>query len=405
MATNFTYVALTASGKKVTDVMVAETVTEVMNVIQERGMHAISVKEGISASKLQLSLGNRKKQIDSESLYLACKQFYTMLHSGISILDTIETVSNQTKNKKLSKILASIHAKVFTGVPFSKALLEYNYFFPSLFISMVETGEITGNLEVVMDRLATYYENDYKTVSQVKSAMIYPLILVSLTVVMVIFMMVFIMPTFVDMFEGSGTELPGITKAMVAASNFLVNRWYVLIIAIMLIVIGSQSLLKLPKSIILIDKIKLKLPIVKMVVTTGTTFRTCRSLAIMLSSGVSLFDGLDICAKVSGNYVAVQSIKTIKHQISEGMSFGNALSRAPIFPGMMVAMTKIGEQAGVLDNMLDDVADYYQEELNTAVRNLVAILEPLMIIVMALGIGTVVIAMLMPMFTMMEGIG
>jgi type IV pilus assembly protein PilC len=399
----YTYTALNRSGQKVTGTIDADVQSDVYTLLQRDNLYPISIKEGVAATKKDAKLEfNFKKKISSEDIYLSCKQFYTMLHSGISILEALSTVSDQTKNKYFATILKNVEQKVATGTPFSKALQEYKDDLPSLYIAMIETGEVTGNLEIVMMRLATYYENDAKTAGQVKSAMIYPCVLAILTVVMVFFMMIFIMPTFAEMFEGSGTELPAATQVMMNLSDFLVNFWWLVVAIVIGVVVGFKQLMKIPKFVVEFDKLQLKLPIVKFVVITGVTFRVCRSLAIMLSSGVSLYEGLSICEKVAGNEVGRIAVETCRNQISEGISFGTAVTRQPIFPSMMTAMVKIGEQAGVLDGILDDIADYYQEELNTAIRNLVAIMEPMMIIVMAIGIGSVVIAMLLPMFTMMD---
>lgn len=402
----YSYTALKPNGEKVTGVIEADVQSDVYTFLQRDNLYPVSIKEGVPASKKEINLEfNFKKKISSEDLYLSCKQFYTMLHSGISILETLGTVSRQTKNKYFGKILADVEQKVATGTPFSKALSEYKDELPQLYIAMIETGEVTGNLEIVMMRLATYYENDAKTSGQVKSAMIYPTVLAILTVVMVTFMMIFILPTFAEMFKGAGTELPKPTLVVMGISDFLVAYWWLVILILVVLVVTWKQLMKIPKFYQEMDKLQLKLPIVKFVVITGVTFRVCRSLAIMLTSGVSLYDGLTICSKVAGNEVGRMAVDKCREQISEGIAFGTAVSKQPIFPSMMTAMVKIGEQAGVLDGILDDVADYYQEELNNAIRNLVAIMEPLMIIFMAIGIGAVVIAMLLPMFSMMDTVG
>lgn len=402
----FTYTALDKEGKKMTGVIEANTQTDAYSMLQREGIYPLSIKEGVSASKKEINIEFKtKKKITSEDIYLSCKQFYTMLHAGISILNALSTVADQTKNKYFARVLRDVESKVATGTPFSKALNEYKDDLPQLYIAMIETGEVTGNLEIVMMRLAVYYENDAKTAGQVKSAMIYPMVLAILTVVMVSFMMIFIMPTFAEMFKGAGAELPAPTQIMMNISDFLVHYWWMLLGGIIAFVVVMKRVMKIPAVKKEFDKLQLKLPVVKFVVITGVTFRVCRSLAIMLSSGVSLYDGLTICSKVAGNEVGRIAVDNCRTNISEGIGFGVSVAKQPIFPSMMTAMIKIGEQAGVLDGILDDVADYYQEELNNAIRNLVAIMEPLMIIVMAIGIGAVVISMLLPMFTMMETIG
>jgi type IV pilus assembly protein PilC len=305
----------------------------------------------------------------------------------------------------MRKILVEVHDMVASGPSFSAALEGYKDIFPSLYISMIETGEVTGNLEEVMRRLAQYYENEYKTVSQVKSAMIYPTVLLILTVIMVAGILIFVMPTFEEMFESAGAELPALTQGLINLSNALVHYWYMVVAVIVVLVVMCTRISKLPMVRLAFDRIKLRIPVVKNVELTGMTFRSARGLAIMLSSGVSLVDALVITSRVAGNVVGHDAFVKVREEISQGVPFGKSMEKTHLFPSMYTSMIQIGEASGAIDGILDDVADYYQEELNTCIRNLVSVLEPLMIVVMAGGIGTVAMAILLPMFSMAETVG
>lgn len=397
----YTYVAIDSSGTRVKDTYNADTKQDVMKYISEQNLFAMSIVEAGAEIKAKEKKGyGALTKVTAEDLYLACRQFYTMLHAGISLLDCLETVSQQAPNKKLQDILSDVKNHVSTGTSFSEALSLHKSAFPSIFISMIETGEVTGNLEEVMRRLSDYFENEYKTGSTVKSAMIYPAVLLILTVCMVIAMLIFVLPTFAQIFEESGAELPLPTQIMMNASDFLIHKWYVCLLVVAAIGVGIWWITKQVAFIKWLDKIKLKLPIVKNFELTSITFKTARSLAIMLGSGVNLVDALDIAARVANNSVGVAALMKVKDEISQGSPFGRSLTRTNLFPTMLTSMVAIGEASGSLDGILEDVADYYQEELNTAVKNLVAVLEPLMIIVMAIGIGMVAMAILLPMFNL-----
>lgn len=402
----FSYVAMDANGKRVENNISAETKQDVIKFLSTQNLYPVKIQVGAAIkANSELKIKNPFAKITSEDLYLSCRQFYVMLRAGISILECLHTVAEQSLNPKMREVLSDISAMVESGTSFSAALQGYTDLFPALFISMIETGEVTGNLEEVMRRLAQYYENEYKTVSQVKSAMIYPCVLLILTIAVVAVLLIFVMPTFTEMFAASGTELPKPTQMLMNASDFLIHYWYVVLGIIIFLVVTFTKLSKIPGVILFMDRIKLKLPVVKNVEMTGMTFRSARSLAIMLSSGVSLVDALNITAKVAGNVVGFNAISRVRDEISRGVPFGRAMEATKLFPSMYTSMIKIGEASGAIDGMLDDVADYYQEELNTCIRNLVSVLEPLMIVIMAGVIGCVAMAILLPMFSMAETMG
>jgi len=402
----FSYVAMDSSGKRVENNISAETKQDVIKFLSTQNLYPVKIQVGTALkANSKIEFKNPLARITSEDLYLSCRQFYVMLHAGISILECLHTVAEQSLNPKMRSTLAEIAKMVESGSSFSAALQGYTDLFPPLYISMIETGEVTGNLEEVMRRLSQYYENEYKTVSQVKSAMIYPCVLLILTIVVVAIILIFVMPTFQEMFESSGNELPKPTQMLINTSKFLIHYWYVVLGLIIFLIVTFTKLSKIPGVILIMDRIKLKLPVVKNVELTGMTFRSARSLAIMLSSGVSLVDALNITAKVAGNVVGFNAIIHVKDEISRGIPFGRAMEAAKLFPSMYTSMIKIGEASGSIDSMLDDVADYYQEELNTCIRNLVSVLEPLMICVMASVIGCVAMAILLPMFSIADTLG
>lgn len=402
----FSYIAMDSNGRRIENNIAAETKQDVIKFLSTQNLYPVKINEGAKIkANTNIEFKNPFAKITGEDLYLSCRQFYVMLHAGISILECLETISQQSLNPKLRDILSQIHNMVASGTSFSSALEGFKDDFPDLYISMVETGEVTGNLEEVMRRLAQYYENEYKTVSQVKSALIYPCILLILTVIVVAVILIFVMPTFAEMFESADMELPALTVGLMKLSHILVTYWYLVLGFIVFLAVLFSKVSKLPMVRLLFDRIKLKLPVVSNVEITGMTFRSARSLAIMLSSGVSLVDALVIVSKVAGNSVGKDAFVKVRQEISQGMPFGKSMAKANLFPSMYTSMIQIGESSGAIDGILDDVADYYQEELNTCIRNLVSVLEPLMIVVMAGCIGVVAMAILLPMFSLTETVG
>jgi type IV pilus assembly protein PilC len=267
---------------------------------------------------------------------------------------------------------------------------------------MVNTGEISGNLDIIMSRMASHFEKENKINNQLKSAMVYPMVLAGLSVVVVIFLLTFIMPTFIEMFEGSGVPLPAPTRIVMGLSEFIRTKWYILIAGISAAVYGMKNYAESPAGRLTLDGLKLKLPIIKDTTEKVIVSRFTRTLSTVLTSGVSLVQALEVVQKVVGNKVAQNSLEVIKEKVLKGISLGEAIGDESLFPIMLHSMIKIGEESGSLDDILDKTANFYDEELEASLKRMTTMLEPMMIIVMGVVIGFLVIAMMMPMFDMMN---
>jgi len=344
----------------------------------------------------------KHNKIKPRDLSLFCKQLYAMLRSGITIVKCIEILSLQTENKWFKNIIGEIHKDLLTGKTFSESLCVHGREFPELFISMAEAGEISGSIDVVMRRLSSNYEKEYKIENKVKSAMIYPIILSVVSTAVVIFLLVKVMPTFINLYSSSGIPLPMATLILLNISNLLKNMWYVFILLIALFVAGISRAIKIDKVKYKIDFFKLKIPIYKNMIMKLATSRFTRTLATLMKSGVPLLDALETVSKVTGNAYIGNAVLKVKEDVSRGSSLSQPLSSQNIFPPMVSSMIRIGEDTGTIEELLDETANFYDEEVENAVQRFVAMIEPIMIVLMAAIIGFIVLAMVTPMFDMIR---
>ncbi|WP_244998040.1 type II secretion system F family protein [Clostridium bowmanii] len=385
-------------GEKIDGTFKANSQNEVLAMIEDNNYYPIEIKEVLERE--QQDLFESFAKVKTKDLYIFCRQFHTMINAGANISNALDVLRKQTENKKLKKCLDEAYDDVQKGISLSEALAKHNDVFPDLLINMINTGEVSGNLDVIMGRMATHFEKENKINNQLKSAMAYPMVLAGLSVVVVIFLLTFIMPTFAGMFEGSGVALPAPTRIVMGLSKFIQTKWYILIAVIGGAVYGAKTYAKIPAGRLTLDGLKLKLPIIKDTTEKVIVSRFTRTLSTVLASGVALVQALEVVQKVVGNKVAEKALEAIKEKVLKGVSLGEAIGETTIFPIMLHSMIKIGEESGSLDDILDKTANFYDEELEASLKKLTAMIEPLMIIVMGVVIGFIVIAMMLPIFDM-----
>lgn len=394
----FKYKVMNQQGQKSEGAYKANSKSEVLAMIEDNNYYPIEIKETLERE--QKDVFESFAKVKTKDLYIFCRQFHTMINAGANISNVLDVLKKQTENKKLKKSLNEAHDDVQKGISLSEALGKHNDVFPDLLINMVNTGEISGNLDIIMSRMASHFEKENKINNQLKSAMVYPMVLACLSIVVVIFLLTFIMPTFTSMFEGSGVPLPAPTRIVMGLSDFIRTKWYILLAVIGGGVYGMKTYAKTPQGKLSLDGIKLKLPIIKDTTEKVIVSRFTRTLSTVLTSGVALVQALEVVQKVVGNKVAEKSLEVIKQKVLKGVSLGEALGEESLFPVMLHSMIKIGEESGALDDILDKTADFYDEELEASLKRMTTMIEPLMIIVMGVVIGFIVIAMMMPIFDM-----
>lgn len=399
----YRYKAVQSDGKEVNEVMTAATITEVQEKIRDKGLYLIQIREDVEKKSAaeELSFGGK---VTAKQISIFCKQFATLLKAGVPVASGLDILYRQTENKKFKSALEDVYTEVQKGSQVSTAIRNHPKVFPSLMVNMVESGEMSGNLDNIMERLAIHYEKDAKISSRIKGAMIYPIALSVISVVVVIFLITVILPTFTGMFTSSGTELPLPTRILLGISDFIKGYWYIVIGAVGLLIFVVNRYLSSSVGRYQFDALKFKLPVVKGSMDKIVTARFTRTLGSLLRSGIPLIDALELAGSVTGNVVIEEKVNYIASEVEKGETLGVALKRTPTFGPMVVSMIQIGEESGSLDQMLDKSADFYEQELEDAIDRLLKLMEPLLIVVMAVVIGFIVISMALPMFDMVNTI-
>ncbi|SFN27214.1 type II secretion system F family protein [Proteiniclasticum ruminis] len=399
----YRYKAVQSDGKEVNEVMTAATITEVQEKIRDKGLYLIQIREDVEKKSAaeELSFGGK---VTAKQISIFCKQFATLLKAGVPVASGLDILYRQTENKKFKSALEDVYTEVQKGSQVSTAIRNHPKVFPSLMVNMVESGEMSGNLDNIMERLAIHYEKDAKINSRIKGAMIYPIALSVISVVVVIFLITVILPTFTGMFTSSGTELPLPTRILLGISDFIRNYWYIVIGAVGFLIFVVNRYLSSSVGRYQFDALKFKLPVVKGSMDKIVTARFTRTLGSLLRSGIPLIDALELAGSVTGNVVIEEKVNYIASEVEKGETLGVALKRTPTFGPMVVSMIQIGEESGSLDQMLDKSADFYEQELEDAIDRLLKLMEPLLIVVMAIVIGFIVISMALPMFDMVNTI-
>jgi type IV pilus assembly protein PilC len=393
----FKYRAMNDAGERIEGTYEAASKDIVMDMISTNNYYPLKIEELNEGTKLDFS---SMLKVKTKDIAIFCRQFYTMLDAGLSINGALHILAEQITNKKLKAALAKVEEEVRKGATLSEAMKEQKQIFPELLVNMVETGEVSGNLDSIMLRMSNHYEKENKINNKVKNAMIYPIVLVIVAIAVISLILVFVMPTFVEMFTSSGVQLPMSTKILLGLSTGLRNNYILILISIVIIIFLLRYYLKTDSGQLFINKLKLSFPIVKKLNEKIIVSRFTRTLATMLASGIPLVQGLQVVSAVVGNKIVQQALEKSREKVMMGEGLADPISETGLFPPMLSSMIKIGEESGALDDILNKTADFYDEELETAISAFTAILEPIMIVIMGALVGFLMISILQPMFTM-----
>lgn len=394
----YRYSVYNAKGQLLNGTLEAENEEICRRIIAQRGLYCVSVKPASLASR---SLSLSKPRLKLKEVAVFCRQMAAMLSSGLSVIKCLDILHTQAIPKR-KPIIKTVYDTVQRGQSLSAALRAQQGAFPDLMINMVETGETSGSLESVMLRLAELYEKEIKTNSKAKSAMMYPMILGIITVLVVTVLMAFVMPNFIKMFEDAHAELPLPTKIMVGISNSITQYWYVYIMVISALTILWLQFIRSAEGRMHWDRWKTRMPVVGKLLITIISGRFARTLSSMVQSGVPMLRSLEVTARVLGNKHLETKMLAAKEEIRRGASLSAALRKTEEFPTMLLSMITVGEESGNLDDVLHKTALVYDDQADAAVTRLVGLLEPLMIVVMALIVGFVVVSIILPMYGMMQ---
>lgn len=393
----FKYRAMKADGSKISGDFDGNSRDEVMDMITSNGYYPLMIEEVPESTKIELSF---KKKATTKDISILCRQLYTMIDAGVSINNSLNILANNTSNKKLKKIIYSIEDDVKKGEMLSEAMKRHKRVFPALLIAMIESGEISGNLDTMLLRMSIHYEKETKLNNKIKSAMTYPAVLSMVAVGSVIFIMTFVMPTFIEMFEVEGVKLPLSTKILLAISGFLSNHLLVALLFLVIIFVAFSYYMKSDHGVYTISLLKLKAPVIGKLNKKIIVSRFARTLSTLAVSGVSLIQGLPLVAEIIGNKVVEDALMKVREEVAKGESLSDPIKESGIFPEMLSSMITIGEEAGQLDDILNKTADFYDEEVEQAIQTTTALIEPVLIVGMSIVIGFIIISILLPMFDM-----
>jgi type IV pilus assembly protein PilC len=363
------------------------------------------VVTGIRERGKEISLTKVGRKVPPKTLAVFTRQFSVMIDAGLPLVQCLEILANQQEHKNFQKILLQVRQDVEAGSTLADAMRRHPKAFNSLFVNMVAAGEAGGILDTILQRLSVYIEKAVKLSSQVKSALIYPVAVICIAAIVVAVILLKVIPTFAALFTSLGAELPFPTRMVILASNFLARYFIFFIIGIAAGIFAFQRYYATYRGRRVIDGLVLKLPVLGMIMRKIAVARFCRTLATLTSSGVPILEALDITARTAGNAIVEDAIQDVRKNVEGGKTIVEPLRDSGIFPNMVVQMIGVGEQTGALDQMLNKIGDFYEDEVDAAVAGLVKLLEPVMIFILGTLIGGIVIAMYLPMFTLINKIG
>ncbi|MDY0276169.1 MAG: type II secretion system F family protein [Desulfomicrobium sp.] len=398
----FKWEAKTRSGATQKGETEAPNAAAVETQLKKAGFMGIVVKEARQGIKLP-SFGGKK--VDTRELVIFTRQFATMIDSGLPLVQCLDILGNQQEKPAFKSILLKVKEDVESGSTFADALGKHPKAFDELYVNLVAAGEVGGILDTILNRLAAYIEKAMKLKKQIKGAMVYPLTVLAIAGIVVSVILVFVIPVFASMFMEMGSELPGPTKLVIALSDFLKSYILYIIGAFFLLSKIFQKYYSTPRGRKRVDSIALKAPVAGPLIRKVAVAKFTRTLGTMVSSGVPIMDGLDIVAKTAGNKIVEEAIYGVRQSISEGKTMAEPLQSSGIFPSMVVQMISVGEATGAMDTMLNKIADFYDDEVDTAVSAMTAMLEPLLMVFLGVVVGGLVIAMYLPIFSMAGAVG
>jgi type IV pilus assembly protein PilC len=384
----------TRDGKAVSGERVADSKEAVMALLRRDQILVSSVKE----KGKELALPKLGGGVPAKELAIFTRQFSVMIDAGLPLVQCLEILGSQQENKTFAKILQQTRMDVEGGASLADAMRKHPKAFDDLYTNMIAAGEAGGILDTILKRLATYIEKAVKLQGQVKGAMVYPVAVLCIAAIVIGVILWKVIPTFASMFEGLGAELPLPTRFVIALSNWFVRLLPFLIVFLIVAVIAFRRYYATHGGRRVVDRAILKAPVIGELMQKIAVARFCRTLSTLVSSGVPILDGLEITAKTSGNAIIEDAIMNVRKGVESGLTIAQPLKESNEFPPMVVQMIGVGEQTGALDAMLSKIADFYEEEVDVAVANLTALMEPLVIVVLGTVIGGLVVSMYLPIF-------
>lgn len=397
----FKYKAINSEGQRIEGSQSADSENQIREMLLSNQYYPLSIEKENSKSKKSFSFNSKVKLKD---IAVFCRQFYVMLDSGLSIGKALNILIEQCEKPKLREALIGVNGELKRGETLASSMRKRKDVFPNLLTSMIDAGERSGNLDIILKRMAEYYEKETKIRGKIKSAMIYPIVLGVVAIIAITFILTFVMPTFVQMFEENNVDLPMSTKMVLGTSKMLGKYGIIIFLILVTAIILLGKYLKSEEGQYKLSSINLKIPVIKKLTQKIIVSRFTRTMGIVSSSGMSLVTSIEIVTSVVGNKIAERELLKVKEKVLKGEGLGDSIMNIKIFPPMLASMVKIGEEAGSLDSILDKTADFYDDELEREIKTATALIEPSMIVLMGIIIGFLLISILTPMFKMYNSI-
>ena len=398
----YIYTAVGPDGKKKKGRVEAKTKEmAVANLKAEKNTVLNITEAGGLAKRVNFSFG---KKVKSRDFSVFCHQFVSIIQAGVTIVEAFQMLGEQTENKALKFAVQEVHTDISRGEPLAVAMRKRSGVFPSMLCNMVEAGEASGSLDKSFSRMATQFEKDAQLEAAVKKAVIYPIVLILVLIGVVFAMMTFVIPSFMGMFEGLDAQMPAITMVIVNISHVFQKFWWLMLICAAAAFVGFKAFSSSPGGKDFIDKLVLRIPVLGPIQMKKACAKLGRTLCTLLGAGVPMIDALDITAKSMDNNCYKRAMKDAKEQVARGVVLSRPLKTSGLFPPMVCHMTSIGEETGNIEAMLENVAKYYEEDVQNATESMMALMEPMIIISMAFIVGFLVLAILSPMFTLYDSL-
>lgn len=398
----YSYVAVDSRGKEKRGRMDAENREEVVRQLKNDGLIPVSIREqGVLNKEIDFSIGKKVKPRD---LSVFCRQFVSITQAGVPMKEALQMLTEQTENKYLKQAVANVLANVEKGNTLADSMAAEKDIFPDIMVHMVEAGESSGSLDTSFARMAVHFEKEAKLKATIRKATIYPIILIFAVIGVIAVMLLFVIPIFIDMFADLDVEMPALTMGVMDLSKWTAGHWYVILAVIVAVILAYHAIYRTDQGRLKIDLIKMKIPLLGKLNVKSTCAQFARTMSTLMAAGVPTIDCLETVAKIVKNIHYKNALMKAREEVMKGIPLSEPLETSGIFPPMVYHMTSIGEDTGNMEDMLTKLADYYDEEVEITTQSVLAAMEPLIIVFMALIVGTLVIAVIMPIGTMYEGL-
>ncbi|MCD5401102.1 type II secretion system F family protein [candidate division NPL-UPA2 bacterium] len=404
MAPSYSYQVKDSQGKLLKGSREGNSRQDILTDLWEQGYTVIKVQEGSGSSFLRdLNLSSLlQKKIKPREFMVFCRQFATMLSAGMTVLNSLRILSRQAVGTDLGEALENVTVNLENGSSLAESFAARPQVFPSIFVNMIAAGEVGGILDEVLERLAHHFEKDNDLKEKIKSALTYPAVISVVTLIVITFMIVVVLPSFTEIFVGMGVELPLMTRVLLGIGTGVSSYWYIILPLIILFFLGLSRYFKTPQGRKVLDKFFIKMPIYGNLYRKVLVARFARTMGTLLTSGVGLLETLELVEKVVGNSLYARVLSRTREVVRQGYSMAETLGEGGLFPLMVLEMVSIGEETGAIDEMLQKVADFYEAEVEFVVARLSAVIEPVLIVFMAVAVGFIALAILLPMFEIFQ---